>query len=96
MSQESTCIFCKGVATREDIPGPTQDAYRVKCSSCGTYDFSDAVEEDYKGKDEEYKQAVSDYIKECDEKNEIPELHKLFGTDEINWHIENNKKKRSG
>jgi hypothetical protein len=46
--------------------------------------------------DDEDKQAVSDYIKDCNEKEDIPELHKLFGTDKLNWHIADNKKKRSG
>ncbi len=77
----------------EDISG--EDAYRIKCP-CGIYDFSDSVERDFKKMDDEDKQAVSDYIKDCNEKNEIPELHKLFGTDELNWHIANYKKKRLG
>ena len=86
-------MFCKGEATEEDIPG--EDAYRVKCP-CGTYDFSEDSEEAYKGMDDEDKQAVSDYIKDCNEKDEIPKLHELHGTNELNWHIENNKKKRLG
>lgn len=91
MNEKPTCIFCRREATVEDISG--EDAYRVKCP-CGIYDFSDAVELDFKKMDEEDKQAVSDYIKDCNEKGDTPELHKLFGTDELNWHIENNKKKR--
>ena len=93
MSEKSTCIFCRGEAIREDITG--EDAYRVKCP-CGTYDFSEDSEEAYKGMDDEDKQAVSDYIKDCHEKNEIPELHKLHGTDKFNWLIGDYKKKRSG
>ena len=92
MNEKSTCIFCGGEAIVEDIPGPRQDAYRIECP-CGTYDFSDDSKEGYEGMDEEYKQAVSDYIKDCNEKEDIPELHKLFGTDELNWHIANYKKK---
>jgi len=93
MSEKSTCIFCGGEAIVEAIS--KEDAYRVKCP-CGTYDFSEDSEEAYKGMDDEDKQAVSDYIKDCNEKDEIPELHKLFGTDKLNWHIADNKKKRSG
>ncbi|TET72864.1 MAG: hypothetical protein E3J56_04810, partial [Candidatus Aminicenantes bacterium] len=62
MNEKPTCIFCREVATREDISG--EDAYRVKCP-CGTYDFSEDSEEAYKGMDDEDKQAVSDYIKDC-------------------------------
>jgi hypothetical protein len=90
MNEKSTCIFCGGEAIVEDISG--EDAYRIKCS-CGTYGFSEDSEEGYKGMDDEDKQAVSDYIKDCNEKDDIPELHKLFGTDELNWHIANYKKK---
>ncbi len=95
MNEKLTCIFCGGEAVEEDIPGPRKDAYRIKCP-CGIYDFSDYVEMDFKGMDDEDKQAVSDYIKDCHEKNEIPELHKLHGTDKFNWLIGDYKKKRSG
>ncbi len=95
MNENPTCIFCQKEATEAAIPGPTQDAYRIECP-CGTYDFSEAVEEDYKRMNNEDKQAVSGYIRDCNEKNEIPELHKLFGTNKLNWHIANYKKKRSG
>lgn len=44
--------------------------------------------------DGEDKQAVSNFIKECHEKNDIPELHKLE-EGELKWIIEDYKKKRS-
>ena len=91
MNEKSTCIFCGGEAIVEDITG--EDAYRVKCP-CGVYEFSDHVELDFKGMDDEDKQAVSDYIKDCNEKEDVPELHKLHGTDKFNWLIADNKKRR--
>jgi len=91
MSEKSTCIFCRGEAIVKDISG--EDAYRIECP-CGIYEFSDHVELDFKGMDEEDKQAVSDYIKDCNEKKDVPKLHELFGTDKLNWHIADNKKKR--
>jgi hypothetical protein len=51
---------------------------------------------DFKGMDDEDKQAVSDYIKDCNEKKDVPKLHELHGTDKFNWLIADYKKKRSG
>jgi len=81
MSEKSTCIFCGNEAVVESISG--QDAYRVECSSCGIYDSSEFVDPEFEVMDDEDKQAVSDFIKDCHEKNEIPELHKLQGTVEL-------------
>lgn len=92
MSEKPICIFCRGEGIVEAIS--KEDAYRIKCL-CGIYDFSDAVELDFKRMDNEGKQAVSDYIKDCHEKKQIPELHKLHGTAKFNWLIEDYKKKRS-
>jgi Zn ribbon nucleic-acid-binding protein len=89
MSEKSTCIFCGNETTVESISG--QDAYRVECLSCGIYDSSEFIDSEFKEMNDEDKQAVSDFIKDCHEKNEIPELHKLQGTGELAKIIEEYK-----
>lgn len=91
MNEKPTCIFCGGEAIRESIS--KEDAYRVECS-CGIYEFSDHVERDFKRMDDEDKQAVSDYIKDCNDKGDVPKLQELHGTDKLNWIIANYEKKR--
>jgi hypothetical protein len=88
MSEKSTCIFCGKEATIESIS--RQDAYRVECP-CGIYHLSEFVDPEFEEMDDEDKQAVSDFIKDCHEKNEIPELHKLQETGELDKIIEKYK-----
>ena len=88
MNEKSTCIFCGGEAVVESISG--QDAYRVECP-CGRYISSEFVDPEFEAMDDEDKQAVSDFIKDCHEKNEIPELHILHGTGELRRIIEEYK-----
>lgn len=92
MNEKSTCIFCGGEAVVESISG--QDAYRVECT-CGIYDSSQYIDPEFEEMDEEDKQAVSDFIKDCHEKREVPELHKLQGTEELRRIIEDYKNRRS-
>jgi hypothetical protein len=92
MSEKSTCIFCGGEAIVEALSG--QDAYQVKCP-CGTYRSSKFIDPEFEDMDDEKKQAVTDFIKDCHKKREIPQLHKLQGTGELKWIIEDYKKRRS-
>lgn len=88
MSETSTCIFCGGEAEVESIS--IHDAYQVECP-CGKYISSEYVEQDFKDMDDIDRQAVSNFIKQCRGKNEIPELHILQGTGELEKIIEKYK-----
>lgn len=90
MNEKSTCIFCGGEAIVESISG--QDVYRVECP-CGRYISSEFIDPEFERMDDEEKQAVSDFIKDCHEKNAIPELHKLQETGELDKIIEEYKNK---
>jgi len=88
MSEKSTCIFCGEEAVVESISG--KDAYRIECP-CGRYISAQFVEQDFKDMGDIDRQAVSNFIKQCRGKNEIPELHILQGTGELEKIIEKYK-----
>jgi len=85
MNETSICVFCGREAAVESISG--QDAYHVECP-CGRYISSEFVELEFEGRDDEDKQAVSDFIRRCHERNEVPELNILHGTGELEKIIE--------
>jgi len=89
MNEKSICIFCGGEALVKSISG--QDAYQVECP-CGIYHLSQFLEQAFKDMGDIDRQAISDFIKkQCHEKNKIPELHKLYGTGELEKIIEKHK-----
>jgi stalled ribosome rescue protein Dom34 len=92
MTEMSTCIFCGEEAVVESVS--IHDAYQVECP-CGKYISSEYVEQDFKDMDDTDRQAVSDFIKQCRVKNEIPELHILQGTGELKKIIEKMKKEKA-
>jgi hypothetical protein len=88
MSEMSICIFCGREAVVEHRSG--QDAYQVECP-CGKYISSQFVEHVFVEMEDIDRQAVSNFIKQCREMNEIPELHKLQETGELEKIIEKYK-----
>jgi len=88
MNEKLTCVFCGMEAKVEHISG--QDAYQVECP-CGKYISSQFVEHEFAAMDDVDKQAISKFITQFRDKDEIPELHKLQGTGELEKIIETYK-----